>query len=218
MITVRFVPLARPADLRTRRSQFKCSWSDSFDLLKRELRMVSATNVVLQAGYEPGQLRNDGWPKATSNPSHPAVIMSFDAKGRALSFPCSQYDRLWDNIRAIALSLKALRAVDRYGVTQRAEQYQGWAQLEAPNAAALNEDLAAAFFFGEACRHYPVGVTSIDQLLHSSDDFEQIYRMLAKRLHPDVGGDREKWDRMQSARDVLRAAHSRRKATEVANG
>jgi len=57
--------------------------------------------------------------------------------------PCDSF-RDWEaNLRAIALSLEHLRAVDRYGVTtEEEEQYTGWLRL--PAAGATDEAVECA--------------------------------------------------------------------------
>ena len=53
-----------------------------------------------------------------------------------LRYPAHRFHGWQDNVRAIALALEALRKVDRYGITQRGEQYAGWKQLPAPDTGA----------------------------------------------------------------------------------
>jgi hypothetical protein len=61
------------------------------------------------------------------------VVLSFTATrvpGKPqLRYEVSTYTDWQDNVRGIALGLHALRAVDRYGVTKRGEQYAGWKAL-----------------------------------------------------------------------------------------
>lgn len=61
-----------------------------------------------------------------------------------LSYPCDSCDNWQHNVRSIALALQALRAVDRYGVTRRAEQYRGWGKLPAPGEMIGFTSVAAA--------------------------------------------------------------------------
>lgn len=133
---VTFRPLAntvRPHRSR-RHSPFKANWSKTVTLLARELRAVRAANVVLEVDMRESDIRLDGLPRADRRPASPVVVLSF--KARAVhGQPDLRYevDTFWDwqdNVRAIALGLEALRAVDRYGVTKTGEQYKGWKALE----------------------------------------------------------------------------------------
>lgn len=130
-LQARFVPLG-PVSGRSagrRRATFRIGYSDRLSLLESELAKLGAKEIVIQAQFEAKDIRNDGWPRSSARPKGPAVVLSFQSKHGPLSYPCDSYDAWEDNLYAIALALEALRAVDRYGVTKRAEQYKGWAQL-----------------------------------------------------------------------------------------
>jgi len=123
--SIRFVPIdkwpGQPTSF-TRASNFRAGYSETLKALDHELTKVFAKTIVIQAFFRADQLRGDGWPYANARPSRSGVILSFSTAKGAFSFPCDKYSSFDDNLRAIALSLQALRAVDRYGVTQRAEQ------------------------------------------------------------------------------------------------
>ena len=119
------------------RSPFFASWGSTMKLLERELRFLGAKKVVLQEALLNQDIRLDRKPKANAKAAHPGVILSFDSKHGPLNYPCDRFDSWDDNVRAIALSLEHLRAVDRYGVTRSGEQYRGWARLPGPNGSAM---------------------------------------------------------------------------------
>ena len=114
---------------KRRRSSFKAGWSDTIELLGRELRAIAAKDVVLQVAMQEKDFRIDGYPRAQAKAAHPGVILSLGSNVGPLSWPCDTFDSWQDNIRGIALSMEALRKVDRYGVTKRGEQYTGWQQF-----------------------------------------------------------------------------------------
>ena len=119
--------------VRQRRSSiFRAQWIDTLDLLEAELKHLRATEIVIQADVSTDMLKNDGMLRANASPSTPRVCLSFQSKHGPLSYPCDDFMGWQDNVRAIALALQALRAVDRYGVTRRAEQYKGWQALAGP--------------------------------------------------------------------------------------
>lgn len=208
MIDLRFVPLAAwPHAPCTKRqsSPFKATWKATLDLLERELKHLRATDTVLQTFYTRAQIDNRGWPKAGMKASGPGVILSFESKpswdkpndpNTPLSFPCDQYTELTANVRAIALSLEALRSVDRYGVTRQAEQYRGWAQIAAPAPAFRSKEEAAEFIKDQA------GVGwNIYELANDHNTRQTAYRAAAKRLHPDSPetGNHELFVKLQQA-------------------
>lgn len=131
-LEIRFVPMTAPVDAATLTRSFRSSYSATLRLLKEELLKVRATNVTIQAGYKKNQIRNDGMPYADAKPQHRAVVVQFSKRGETgiLTFRGTRYKKFEDNLRAVALSLQALRAVDRYGVVD-GEQYAGFKQLTA---------------------------------------------------------------------------------------
>lgn len=126
---VTFRPLDRPIESEGRVSSFRAPISKTVRLLASELRAIDAERVVLQVDVREQDLRLDGLPRAKARASSPAVVLAFDSRVGPLRYEVGTYSRWEDNLRAIALGLKALRAVDRYGVTKRGEQYAGWRAL-----------------------------------------------------------------------------------------
>lgn len=115
------------------------------------------------------------------------------AKKRLLSFQKG---------RGIALSLEALRAVDRYGCTQGDRQYRGWAQLppgegyEPPPAADMTVDQAAALL----AKHSGItaGAIKMDPAVR-----DIALKKAVGVLHPDRGGDAEEMMRVTRAAAVV---------------
>lgn len=128
---VRVVPLSSPVAVSGRLfSQFRASLPSTVELLAREVDHLNAREVLLEAAFRESQLRLDGLPKHGTNPASPDLVLTLRATPHGdLRYPCSTYHSWEDNLRAIALSLEALRAVSRYGVVKRGEQYVGSKQL-----------------------------------------------------------------------------------------
>jgi hypothetical protein len=204
-LNARFVPLnlkdfpqAR-ADYNRKRAQFRAGWDDTLRLLDYELNAVGASGVVIQAAFSADKIRNDGWPYGKATPTHPAVIVSFrDVDNRPLSFPCDRYDRWEHNVRAIALSLEALRAVDRHGVTKRGEQYAGFKALEAADAWSVEE---AAIFVAAKANTQP------NNIILDAETYRICYRSVARILHPDAGGNPHEWKLLGDAKALLDKHH-----------
>jgi hypothetical protein len=113
-------------------SRFKANQRDTLRLLEYELIQLYAKNVIIGAGFRDSDLKMDGTPRADRQQQpylHPGVEISFDSKFGRLTYATDEFTDWRANLRAIALSLQALRAVDRYGVSKRGQQYAGWAQL-----------------------------------------------------------------------------------------
>jgi hypothetical protein len=109
------------------------------DLLESELRKLGAGSVVIGAAFREQDLRQDGMPRSDARaPSHPGVELSFDSRHGRLVYATDTCLDWQHNVRSIALGLEALRAVDRYGITERGQQYAGFKALPAgdgPSAA-----------------------------------------------------------------------------------
>jgi hypothetical protein len=168
-------------DTRPRRSRwaFKASWSSTLTLLERELRHLGATNCVIGAAFREQDLRLDGLPRADARvPAHPGIEISFDtpAHGR-LVYATDSCDWWEHNVRSIALGLEALRAVDRFGITRRGEQYAGWKQLTAGVSGDVDRGRDLIRTYG--------GV-----------------REAIKATHPDAGGDSDDFRAVTAAREA----------------
>jgi hypothetical protein len=184
-----------------RRSAFDSSYSQTLDLLGRELNRLDAKNVVLQVALEPRDIRLDGLPRADArSPKHPGVILSFGSKHGPLSYACDAFVRWECNLRGIALTLERLRMADLYGVTQSGEQYKGWAALPDPDAP-VNTAAGSADFLA---RH---GAIEAARVLASPNHFQAAYRAAARRLHPDAGGDTAQFQKLQEAQRILKLHH-----------
>ena len=120
-------------------SMFTASWSTTIETLKREIEHLQRPGMpdpVLFMDIAPSDLRKDGQVKANAKPpSTNAVALSFESTKGPLMFTCDRYESvpfrnqmlLWQhNLRSIALTLHALKSVDRYGANSTGEQYAGW--------------------------------------------------------------------------------------------
>jgi hypothetical protein len=184
---------------RRKSAAFRATYAATLDLLESELSKLGAKEIIIQAYFTLDQIRNDGWPKSAAHPSDVGVIVSFQTKKGPLAFPCDTYDTYDDNLRAIALSLQALRAVDRYGVTQHAEQYKGFTPLPSAEAQMSKED-AAHFIATHQNGGQQFHVSNILQNPHVA---AEAYRAAARQLHPDIGGDHDLFVKLQQAKTVL---------------
>lgn len=196
-------PLATWPGSRTReprRSTFRAPWGKSVQMLGNELRRVGAKGAILQVEIEERYFRIDGFPRADARQTGPGVILSFEHPiAGALMYPCDRFDSWQDNVHALALSLEALRAVDRYGVTKSAEQYRGWKALPASTDGPMDRDEAARVICAEA------GLDPSKAELVRDNTFERKAAVLEalRNTHPDQGGKVEAFHRVQRARKAL---------------
>jgi hypothetical protein len=183
-VTVR--PLgAESVPLGGRWSSFRAPWNATVSLLAKELRQLDARQIVLQIAVTERDVRIDGMPRANARLLNPAVILSFESKYGPLRYATGEYDDWQDNVRAVALSMQALRAVDRYGVSKRGEQYTGWRaipQSTDPADSLRTREQAQEFLDGE----------------YGGD-----LRRALFETHPDRGGDSDEFRRVVRAKELL---------------
>lgn len=178
-----FRPLpAWPHPERPQRADlFKASYSDTLWLLERELGYLDANEVILGVVADERDVRLDGQLRSGAKVRYPGVELSFEVprRGRLVFFTDAYrgYAESWQsNLRAIALGLEALRAVDRYGITSTAEQYAGFLQLTTSQASP------------ERGR----------QLVQEAGGIRQALM----RHHPDQGGDARAFADVQAYREA----------------
>lgn len=184
-------------DSRRVRSPFSATWTATLDLLDREIWALGAPHHVpwvLQIDVPAHAIRLDGQLRADARPVRsPAVRIAFDSRHGPLTYGCDRYRGWQDNVRAIALSLEALRKVDRYGVAGAGEQYRGWTAIEA-TPAPMAPDVAVGLLAEWS------GLTRTDVRINPTSAL----RLAARRAHPDIThDDGDTMARLNAARDLL---------------
>lgn len=177
-------------------SRFKAPFSDTLDLLDRELFMLDAYSVVVQLDVDRKQIRLDGSLRASVTPRSPGVILNFESMHGPQSFPCDTFLNWKHNMRAIAKSLEALRTVNRYGVSKSGQQYRGWQSLPAP--------ASYGFSSRESAWAYVSRLMNMNGTIPAGDDLARVLRDAARKTHPDHGGDAEEFKRVVRATEKLR--------------
>jgi hypothetical protein len=204
MIDARFKPITRwpnaPTPKESRRHRFRAPWSNTLDLLEFELRKLQAADITIEAFFQSGEIRNDGWPKSNARPSHPGVVLRFVTAGREAEFACDRFADWQQNLRAIALGLEKLRLVDDYGiVAEEGQQYTGWLKL--PEASAIDE--------ASECARKLVNLACVkhvaSEILASRELFEKVAAEAIRRTHSDTGsGDVDGLQFALAARNRIR--------------
>ena len=143
---------------------------------------VSDWNVIISSNL---QLRQDGLPRSgQANPADPGVAVYW-TKGKEgqRCMAIDRYDRVADNLAAIAATLDAMRAIERHGgATILDRAFSGFAALPSPEQ--------------------PFQVLGVGA--HASkEEIERAYRLLASKHHPDKGGNPAEMARINAARDAL---------------
>lgn len=163
---------------------------------RKELTIADGTTRVLhvlnQMGYDRSViissnllLRNDGLPRSGQRePDDPGVAVYWGNGDKARCIAVDQYDRVADNLAAIAATLEAMRAIERHGgaaILERA--FTGFVALPAPEQ--------------------PWQTLGLDTSRPTREQIDEAYRRLAMKHHPDRGGDATEMARINAARDSL---------------
>lgn len=135
------------------------------------------------------KLRQDGLPYASqAQPADPGVAVYFKLNRADRVLACDAWNRIPDNIAAIAAHVECLRGIDRYGVGTIEQAFTGYAALP-PKGSTWRTTLGFA----------PGAVVTLD-------DIDAAFRERARTAHPDVhGGSHDAMASLTSARAEARA-------------
>lgn len=161
------------------------SVSDALRRVQDELDRIGARYPVISTNLE---TRLDGLPRSNQRePDDPGVALYFDLAGKPHCMPCDTYDRVADNIAAIAKHIEATRAIDRFGVATVSEMFAGFTALPAPGQ-------ADSMLWWKVLRIEPTATEA---------EIQSAYRKRAAEAHPDKpGGSAVAMAEVNGARDA----------------
>lgn len=173
-------PIGRPRAKYRERAPFSKRGSNGFerltvaqglDRLTGELRRLGARSIVVSTNL---QVRStDGLPRSgQGEPRDPGAAVYFQLEGRPHCLATDRWDRVADNIAAIAKHVEATRGQLRWGVGDVAQAFAGFRAL--PAAGAVRPWWEVLGFSSKPMSP----VTLRDR-----------WRELAERHHPDRGGN-----------------------------
>lgn len=172
-----------PRTKSPQRSKFDTSDEAAKQGILREIRLMGGGYPVISTNIE---LRRDGLPYSNrAQPADTGVAVYFQLRKKPMAFACDRWDRVRDNMRAIEKTIENLRGIERWGASDMMERaFSAFEMLPAPD---WRLDLM-----------FPPGAKP------SLEEIEARYRELAKRYHPDAGGDAEKFNAITAAREAAR--------------
>lgn len=172
-------------------ARFRTDALAAFHRIGDELERVGARDAVLTFG---GAIGKRGALPLAAQPrvADPGVALYFDLGGGRRAMPCDRWLTVADNMQAVALTINALRGIERWGAEgTAAAAFAGFAALPAQTGGEAWWDVL------KVSRHA------------SPETTEHAYKMLAKEAHPDAGGDPERFHRLTEAYRQARAARGR---------
>lgn len=155
------------------------------DRLLDELDRLGAELPVISSGL---RVRGDGFPVSKQRqPDDPGVAVYFLLDGEQHCMPCDRWDRIEDNIAAVAKHVEALRGIDRWGVGSVKAAFAGFKALPAPEGAMVKPRR-----WWEVLNLRPNA---------SATDIRRQHRALAVTAHPDKGGSEAMMAEINAARE-----------------
>lgn len=165
--------------------RFKVSMGEAVDHLYNELERLGASNVIVSSNM---RLRIDGRPLANQNRlDDEGVAVYFMLSGAQQCIPCDKWDTVKGNLRAIGLTVQALRGLDRWGAKEMVNAaFRGFKAL--PESVIVTPYTARAW-------HEVLQVTSDADW----DIVDAAYKRMLHKTHPDKGGTTETFQEVQKA-------------------
>lgn len=157
--------------------QFKQTLAGALESLRVEVGRLGGKNLVLSSNYTLG----------STNPKEPGVVAYFEYQSKPVAIPCDRWAKIEANVRAIALTIEAMRGMERWGAKHMiTAMFQGFTALPERT--------------GKSCWEV-LGVKSYA----SEKEILDAYRTMAKRAHPDQGGSSEAFNEVAQAKDIALA-------------
>ena len=110
----------------------RLSVDDAVKRLRRQIEMLAGARLtVISTNME---LRRDGLPRSDrAAHADPGVAVYLTIKGKPHCLPCDRYNRVADNIAAVAAHIEATRAIARHGVADVERAFMGFQALPSPD-------------------------------------------------------------------------------------
>lgn len=169
--------IARPSD---NYKFYPSDFSSEAYKLQEELRRMKAKGVVISTNIP---VLGNGNPYAKyPKPVDTGVAAYFSVNNKAMAICCDKWNTVEANLRALAMSVEAMRGLDRWGVSQVMERaFMGFKALP---------ERAAGFPWWDV-----LGVSRVCTVKEVKD----AYKKKSKIYHPNVGGEAHKWRELQDA-------------------
>jgi len=161
-------------------SRFKTGFAIAVRQTNEELRRLGAKNVIISTDVP---LRRDGLPLASAKtPEDTGAAIYFEYSGKQMCFACDRWNKVGDNIYAVAKTIEAMRGIERWGTGDMVKAaFTGFLAL--PPASDWRNILGNPSTLSEA---------------------ESAYKALVRENHPDTGGSNELMAELNRAREMAR--------------
>lgn len=152
--------------------------------MMNEIRLLGGRNIIVSSNVA---VRQDGLPYADAarrKINDAGVAVYFDLGGSQKCFACDRWGRVSENIRAIGLSIAALRGLDRWGSSDMVERaFTGFTALPPPIVTPARRSWREVFGYD----------------VDGREALTLRYREMARVSHPDNGGSHDAMTELNAA-------------------
>jgi hypothetical protein len=149
-----------PRTPKPQKSAFKQTLAAALSGLKKEVQLLGGTGLLLSSNVILDCAR----------PADPAVVAYFTYEQKQVAIPCDRWLEVEGNIRAIALTIEAMRGMERWGA----------------------KHMIRAMFQGFVALPPPADWRGILGNPSTLEQAEAAYKASMKTAHPDAGGTHER--------------------------
>lgn len=163
--------------VRKENGKFKQSLAGALSNLKTECARLGGKNLVLSSNYTLGNER----------PAESGVVAYFQLDNQPIAIPCDRWRLVEHNVQAIALTIEAMRGMERWGAKHMiTAMFTGFKALP-QKASGISP-------------HLTLGLEEGKQ--YTEQEITDAYKRKAKTEHPDAGGSDERWRVLREAHDL----------------
>ena len=183
-------PAGRPRTPRNKRREgaFKLTLASSIEDMIDELRLMKARYVTISSDMR-GYYSAGVWRPYASEArvDDPGVAVYFDLDGEQICMACDRWNLVSDNVRALGLTIGAMRGIKRWGSTETMKMAFAGFRHALP---AAGDDWRSVFEMNGK----KVGLDAV----------KKKHRELARQAHPDRGGNQHQMVRLNQALDAAK--------------
>jgi hypothetical protein len=164
------------------KAQFKATLESALIKLRKEISLMGGKGLVLSSNYTLG----------ANNPNNPGVVAYFTLEEANIAIPCDRWYRIEQNVHAIALTIEAMRGIERWGAKHMIKaMFTGFKALPEKGSGID-----------------PHKVLGIEKQNPSEAEITAAFRTKAKLYHTDIPGtgNAEKYAECREAHDLLMAS------------
>lgn len=165
-------------------AQFRCSMGKARDDVVAEIDRLGGRYPVISTNIP---LRQDGLPYAKyRTPQDCGVAVYFEYKGKQVCFACDKWQKIEHNLRAVGLTINAIRGIARWGSTDMLDRaVNAFEALPSPS---------------DENRPHWTKVLGVGRDA-SEAEIMAMYRVRATQVHPDMGGTQDEMATLNAAKD-----------------